>query len=136
METLKISEEKATRLAKATKGYAFAFQTIGYFSWEYPDHEEEAMSRAKDYLSEFAYQKIWSGLSKNDREVVLAVHKVPTGEISGIRGILGWTSNQFNPYRDRLLKAGVLMSPQSGYVALALPWFGEAAVNFEEINNA
>lgn len=136
METLKISEEKATRLAKATKGYAFAFQTVGYFCWEYPENENEAMSRARDYLSEFAYQKIWSELSKNDRDVVLAVQRVPSGEISGIRNILGWTSNQFNPYRDRLLKAGVLMSPQSGYVSLALPWFGEVAANFEEINNA
>ena len=89
------------------------------------------MSRAKDYLSEFAYQKIWSELSKNDREVVQAVHKVPTGEIAAIRSILGWTSNQFNPYRDRLLKAGVLTSPQSGYVALALPWFGKVAEGFE-----
>ena len=136
IETLRITEEKATRLAKATKGYAFAFQTIGYFCWEYPDNEAEAMTRARDYLSEFAYQKIWSELSKNDREVVLAVQKVPSGEIAGIRSILGWTSNQFNPYRDRLLKAGVLMSPQSGYVTLALPWFGEVAAEFEEINNA
>ena len=127
METLSISEEKAIRLAKATRGYAFAFQTVGYFSWEYPGQEEKAMSCARDYLSEFAYQKIWSELSKNDRQVVLAVQQVPSGEIAAIRSILGWTSNQFNPYRDRLLKAGVMTSPQPGYVSLALPWFGEFA---------
>ena len=78
-------------------------------------------------MSEFAYQKIWSELSKNDRQVVLAVQQVPSGEIAAIRSILGWTSNQFNPYRDRLLKAGVMTSPQPGYVSLALPWFGEFA---------
>ena len=125
--TLKIREDTAVMLAKATKGYSFAFQTIGYFAWEYPDHLDQALQNAKEYLDEFAYRKIWSELSANDREVVQAIHQSGTGEIIRIREILNWTSNQFNPYRDRLIKAGVISGPQTGYVELALPWFGEYA---------
>ena len=114
-------------LAKATKGYSFAFQPIGYYAWEYPDHLDQALQNAKEYLFEFAYQKIWSELSANDRVVVQAIHKSGSGEIARVREKLNWTSNQFNPYRDRLLKSGVISSPQTGYVELALPWFGEYA---------
>lgn len=124
-ETLKISEDKAIRLAAKTKGYSFAFQTIGYFSWENPDDPEKAMKDAKEYLIEFAYHKIWSELSGIDRNVVQAIAQVPSGEIIKIREMLKYSSNQFNPYRDRLLKAGIVISTGNGYLELALPWFDE-----------
>ena len=125
--TLKIKEDAATLLAKATKGYSFAFQVVGYYAWEYPDRPDKALQEAKEYLFEFAYRKIWSELSDHDREVVQAIHQSGIGEIAKVREILSWTSNQFNPYRDRLIKSGVISGNQTGYVELALPWFGEYA---------
>ena len=127
VNTLKIKEDTAVRLAKATKGYSFAFQVIGYYAWENPDRLDQAMEDAREYLFEFAYQKIWSELSAKDRELVLAIFRSETGEVAAIRNLLNWTSNQFNPYRDRLLKSGIISSPQNGYVELALPWFGKYA---------
>lgn len=127
VNTLKIKEDTAIRLAKATKGYSFAFQVVGYYAWENPDCLDQAMEDARDYLFEFAYQKIWSELSAKDRELVLAIFRSDNGEVAVIRNLLNWTSNQFNPYRDRLLKSGIISSPQNGYVELALPWFGEYA---------
>ena len=129
VRTLKIAEDTATMLAKATKGYAFAFQAVGYYAWEFPDDLRQVLQEAKAYLFEFAYQKIWSGLSAKDREAVCAIHQSKTGEIAAVREILGWTSNQFNPYRDRLLKSGVISAPQKGLVELALPWFGDFAAD-------
>ena len=122
-ETLKVSQETATRLAKATKGYSFAFQIIGYFCWEDPYRLDLALDKSRDYLYEFAYQKIWSELSAKDREVLYAVARSETGEVARVREILHYTSNQFNPYRDRLIKAGVLCAPKLGSVEFALPWF-------------
>lgn len=131
-ETLKVKEDTATMLAKATRGYSFAFQTIGYYAWEYPDNLNQALQEAREYLYEFAYQKIWSELSSNDREVVRAIHLSGNGEIARVRECLNWSSNQFNPYRDRLIKAGVISGLQSGYVELALPWFGEYAISVDD----
>ncbi len=125
--TLGLKEDEAIRLAKMTKGYSFAFQTIGYFSWENPQDNEKAKESAKEYLYEFAYWKIWSELSRQDKEVVLAISRVPTGEVAEIRKILNYTSNQFNPYRDRLIKSGIVISPANGLLEFALPWFGEFA---------
>ena len=128
--TLKLPEDKAIRLAGMTKGYSFAFQTIGYFTWENPDDPQKAMKDAQSYLAEFAYHKIWSEISRKDREVVKAIAKVPSGEIFRIRKLLSYTSDQFNPYRDRLIKAGLIVGPQNGYVEFALPWFDEFALNY------
>ena len=134
-KTLQINEDIATRLAKATKGYAFAFQTIGYYAWEFPNNLDQALQNAKEYLFEFAYQKIWSELSGHDREVIRAIYQSQTGKIARVREILNWTSNQFNPYRDRLIKAGVVFGSQTGHVELALPWFGDYAMTaFDSIN--
>lgn len=128
ISTLGLKEDEATKLAKATKGYPFAFQTIGYFTYEYPDNNEKALAEAKDYLYEFAYWKIWSELSPKDREVVVAIAKVPSGNVFEVREKLNHSNNQFNPYRDRLLKAGVIHSPENGVVEFALPWFGQFAL--------
>ncbi len=128
-ETLKVPQDVAIRLAAMTKGYSFAFQTIGYFNWEYPDNPEKAMNEAKKYLIEFAYRKIWSEISRKDREVVQAIAKVPSGEILQIRKILNYTSNQFNPYRDRLIKAGIITGSENGHIQLTLPWFDEFALS-------
>ena len=128
ISTLGLKEDAATKLAKATKGYPFAFQTIGYFTYEYPDNNEKALAEAKDYLYEFAYWKIWSELSPKDREVVVAIAKVPSGNVFEVREKLNRSNNQFNPYRDRLLKAGVIHSPENGVVEFALPWFGQFAL--------
>ena len=114
-------------MAYLTKGYSFAFQVVGFYAWEHPDHPDQVFNEAREYLFEFAYRKIWSELSAKDREVVLAIFRSGTGEVAEIRKLMDWTSNQFNPYRDRLLKSGVISSPQNGYVELALPWFGEYA---------
>lgn len=135
MNTMKVKEDTAVMLAKATKGYSFAFQAIGYYAWEFPDHLDQALHNAKDYLFEFAYQKIWSELSALDRKVVRAIHQSKAGEIARVREILNWTSNQFNPYRDRLIKSGVISGLQTGYVELALPWFGEYAMSVLDSEN-
>ena len=127
-ETLKVDLAKAVRLATLTKGYSFAFQTIGYFAWENPKDDEKAMRDARDYLYEFAYRKIWSELSPKDREVVRAIAEAQNGEVKEVRAKLDYTSDQFNPYRNRLLKAGVVASPSNGHLEFALPWFGEFAM--------
>ena len=125
--TLGLQPDKANLLARQTRGYSFAFQVFGYYFWEYSGDEPLAVQNAISYLSEFAYRKIWSELSSRDREVVLAASQIPDGRIASIRSLLGWSSNQFNPYRDRLIKAGILQTPEPGSVEFSLPYFGEYA---------
>ncbi len=135
METLGVDAATANRIAGATRGYAFAFQVIGYFLWENSSDMPRAMTLAREYLYEFAYYKIWTELSAKDKTVVQAIAKAPTGEVSEIRKKLDYSSNQFNPYRDRLLKAGIISCPTKGVAEIALPWFGDFALKNEADNN-
>ena len=125
IDTLRLKQDAAHRIAATTKGYAFAFQTIGYYLWEEKNKEDKALAEAKEYLFEMAYQKIWSELSQIDREVCRAIASSERGEVFDIRGRLNYTSDQFNPYSNRLKKAGVAVSPKDGELEFALPWFEE-----------
>ena len=133
--TLHLKPDQANRLAASTKGYAFAFQVIGYFCWENKRNHKKALEEAKAYLYEFAYAKIWSELSEKDKQFIIAVSRVPSGKILLIRELLHISTNQFNPCRDRLLKSGVVYSPAPGFLAFALPWFDEYAVHSSELEN-
>ena len=93
---------------------------------------EGNIKKTRQYLSEFAYRKIWSEISKKDREVIVASAMVPTGEICEIREILDWSANQFNPYRNRLIKAGIISGRQYGVVTFSLPGFDKFALQTED----
>ena len=120
---LSLKKDAALRFAAMSKGYSFAFQVLGYFLWENAKDHNRAITDAQEYLFEFAYQKIWSETSAKDKQVLHAIANVPSGEVLQIRKQLNYTSNQFNPYRDRLLKSGIVYSPGTGILLFALPFF-------------
>ena len=120
---LSLKKDAALRFAAMSKGYSFAFQVLGYFLWENAKDHNRAITDAQEYLFEFAYQKIWSETSAKDKQVLRAIANVPSGEVLQIRKQLNYTSNQFNPYRDRLLKSGIVYSPGTGILLFALPFF-------------
>ena len=122
---LDLGEERGLALAKMTKGYSFAFQVLGYFTWEHPDNPKESQRLAREYLDEYAYDKVWSELSRKDREVLYGIAKVKSGSISDIRELLGLSTNQFNPYRQRLIRKGIISGEERGYVRLLLPFFDQ-----------
>ena len=122
-ETLELPDHKAVQLAKKTCGYSFTFQTLGYFFFEYQESGEKAETAAKEYLYEFAYEKIWSELSKRDRETLKGIAETPSTRVQDIRETLGITPSQLTPYRDRLIKAGILFSDEYGQIEWALPFF-------------
>ena len=79
------------------------------------------------------YDKIWSDLSRGDRRVLHAMAVVKTGKVSDIRSYLGASSNEFSPYRQRLIRKGLISGEGRGYVEFTLPAFDEYALaNFDE----
>lgn len=122
-----LDEEKAERMAALTRGYPFAFQVLGYLYWEHRDTMtlDEILPEYDQYLEEYVYSKIWSEMSEKDKEIlqVLAV----SGEIKvkNLREKLGFASEQFSVYRERLKRKGVIDTRQYGVVSMALPRFEE-----------
>ena len=49
-----------TKMADLAKGYPFAFQVLGYLTWNHNGDYLSVMGEYEQYLSEFVYDKIWS----------------------------------------------------------------------------
>jgi hypothetical protein len=131
-DIFQIDVDSAKNLARITKGYAFAFQALGLLYYEHRDEMElsDILLKLDDMLDDFVYKKIWSSLSKQDKDVVLAIKKDET-KVSEICKKTGMTSSIFSRYRDRLIKRGIIMSSGHGYVSLLLPRFEIVATTYE-----
>lgn len=123
-----ISQEQASQMAELTKGYPFAFQVLGYLTWNNSGDYHAVLGEYAQYLSEFVYDKIWSELSPKDRAVAKAIADVKSGKIKDIREQLGMETNEFNPYRKRLIKKGIVSGETRGYVYFTLPLFDEYVI--------
>ena len=123
-----ISQESASQMAELTKGYPFAFQVLGYLTWNHDGDYHAVLDEYEQYLSEFVYDKIWSELSAKDRMVAKAIADEKSGKIKDIRERLGMETNEFNPYRKRLIKKGIVSGEMRGYVYFTLPLFAQYVI--------
>lgn len=121
--TLPLHENQALEMAHMTKGYPFAFQVLGYLTWNNQGDYQSILPEYRQYLEEYVYEKIWSELSAGDKKVAAAIARCETSKIKDIRKILEMDSNQFNPYRKRLLKKGIIDGTSYGEVKFTLPYF-------------
>ena len=122
-----LNQEDALEMAQLTKGYPYAFQVLGYFAWECGRDFRQAMEPYQQHLDEYVYEKIWAELSVRDREVVCAIAK-SDGSIKSVRSILGMRDNQFSPYRQRLLRKGIVEATAYGRLEFTLPLFPEYVI--------
>lgn len=121
-----IDIELAKKLAKITKGYAFAFQALGLLYYDYRDSLplDKILLKFDDLLDDFVYRKIWEGLSEQDKNVLLAITDSKI-QVSEVCKKINMTSSTFSKYRERLLNRGIIRAPQHGYVEIILPRFVE-----------
>ena len=127
----KLQEDDARMLSGITKGYAFAFQALGMLYYEYHDREnlDDILSRLDELLDDFVYKKVWEDLFGQERRIVLAIGD-ESARVKDICTELEITSSVFSTYRLRLIRKGILQSPQYGFVALTLPRFFSIARNY------
>lgn len=128
-ESLKISEQDALTMANLTNGYSFAFQVLGYLTWNKNGDYRAILSEYEEYLSDYVYDKLWSELSPKDKTVILGIAKCESPRIKDIREYLHMETNEFNPYRKRLIKKGILSGNERGFVKFEIPLFKEYALN-------
>lgn len=122
-EIFSLDDEKSLEMADLTKGYPFAFQVLGYLTWQKNGDYKSVMNEYRQYLSEYVYDKIWSELSNKDRKICYGIAKSSDGKIKEIRNVLSLKTNEFNPYRDRLKKRGLIDTEERGFVHFTLPEF-------------
>jgi len=118
-----LNQDQALDMARQTKGYSYAFQVLGYYTWKYRNDPTRIQAEYKQHLEEYVYEKIWQELSGEDRRVAWGVAMTPGGEVSAVRELLQMNSNSFTTYRTRLIRKGILNGDQYGVVRFELPLF-------------
>ena len=126
-DIFQLDEESSERMAELTRGYAFAFQVLGYLYWEQRDSKtlEEILPEYDQYLEEYVYSKIWSEMSERDKEIMQRLAAGGEMRVKDLREQLGMSSEQFSVYRERLKRKGVIDTREYGKISMALPRFEE-----------
>lgn len=124
--------ETAMKMAKITKGYPFAFQVLGHFTWKNDGEYNKALPQFKQYLEDYVYEKIWSEMSEGDKKLAYAAARSERGKAKEIKELSGLSDNEYSVYRDRLVKRGILDGSTHGYVEFTLPLFEEFVVYMSE----
>ncbi len=131
-KNFRIIEEEALKMARLTKGYGYAFQLLGYCTWNEGGNLEKAIKKYKSCLEDYVYEKIWSGLSNNDKRLAFGIAKSETGKVGDIRNIINMPLNNYSKYRERLMKQGFIEGSEYGYLSFTLPFFEEYVLRMYE----
>lgn len=130
------------QMSRSVKGYAYAFQTIGYYAWRYSEKSlvlddqvlDETIKASKVDLFRNAYERMYMDISKTDRAFIKAMVQAGTDSvsISQLQEILHKPANYISVYRARLLDDQLISSPQRGFVQLSLPFFAEFVRKYDQ----
>lgn len=136
-----IDTDALMKMTKLTKGYAYAFQDLGYYVWQnsadYVTEQtvEKSIPSFKNDLFRNAYTKIISELSPVDRKFlfIMAHNSKNIVDISYIRKQMKKSSNYISQYRQRLMDSQVIIDAGYGKVAFSLPFMKDFLLEAEEL---
>ncbi len=126
---LEIKESDISKAAEATKGFPYMMQLVGYYIMKKNNSAvdiDEIVNEAKEDMVSNVFEPILRPLSDNDREflVAMAVDE-KTSKISAICKRLGKSNSYIQPYRARMIEAGIIEAPRTGEVVFAVPYLAE-----------
>jgi len=126
-----VSKDTALEMARITRGYPFAFQVFGYFTYNNGSFQK-SLPEIKNYLYEYVYDKLWIELSEKEKKLLELIATKSIKDVKALRETFNTGSNEFSIYRDRLIKKGILDGSRRGYLDFTLPFFEDY---IKEIND-
>lgn len=131
---LTIEDDLLSRAAKATKGYAYLVQLVGYSIWQRANLHRaksaivsegdvtEGIALAEARFHDVVHEPAISGLGLNDIKYLLAMcEDKQQSKSSEIAKRMGKKTNEISSIRAKLLQREVIQAPQRGYVQFAVP---------------
>ncbi|KRM25801.1 MULTISPECIES: ATP-binding protein [Limosilactobacillus] len=122
-------------MTKQTKGFAYAFQLLGYWVWKSADEQDntvitkETIDRVlEQYISDLfrnVYYKVYHEMTEKERQFVQAMVKVgrPKVKAQEIGREMDKKPGYISVYRRKLIDDQVIMPASYGYVQFMLPYF-------------
>lgn len=122
-----VSEEESIKLAELTKGYAFAYQTLGYLLYESNDYKiSEKLLRDYDYyLEEYVYRRVYNDIPEKEKAILkaIAIHGYSTNKQLVDNHII--SNQEIYRYKEKLSKRGICDISTRGEIKIVLPRFTE-----------
>ncbi|MBQ7995497.1 MAG: AAA family ATPase [Bacilli bacterium] len=123
---LGLNMERSIELAKITKGYAFAYQVLGYYLFEDSDLPlESILNKFDSYMRNNGYDVIFNDLTSTEKKFCLALEECNSQDVSEVAKASKMNSNNFNKYRLILIEKGIIESVGYGKISFVLPRFNE-----------
>ena len=124
-----LSADQLRRAVRATSGYAFMIQLVGFHIWRragdplerFTEEEVDAgIEEAERRIGRLIFAPTWKGLSDVDRRFLLALARDDGPcRLATIAHRLGVDTNYAGVYRHRLLSAGMIAAAGHGKVDFA-----------------
>ena len=132
---LNMNEDDSLEAAKITKGYAFAYQLLGYilFKNNKKKVDKSILQELDLYLDERSYSKIWSELTNKEKEIISTIADGKTSNKEILEN-LNMKANSLSTYKISLSKKGIIDVSQRGIVSFALPRFKEFINFYKKLN--
>ena len=131
-KNLLMEHKESIKAAKATMGYAFAYQVLGRLLYEEPKRKltSKVLSNYDLYLSQFVYEKIYSELSQKSIDFLSAIKNFKT--TNELEKNFFKNHGEYSVYRKSLIDRGILDGSKRGKISFALPRFDVFLQNMEE----
>ena len=129
-----ISDELLDRAALSTRGFPYLMQLIGYYVIQYTleggavtdDIMNKSEKAAMRDMEDNVYKPILTPLSDNDRIFLRALaHCGGTVTTAELQAYLGKKGPAIQPYRKRLIEAGIIEAPRRGELVFAVPYLAD-----------
>lgn len=126
-QRLGVSKDISVKLAKLTKGYAYAYQVLGYlmFKQKKSTVDNELLSLFDQYLSDYVYDKVYAGISAKEQEILKSFKTDESIKTKDLCINSKITIQYLSVYRKRLINEGIIVAPSYGSLEFALPRFNE-----------
>ena len=124
---LNIDFSLAVSLSKLTKGYAFAYQVLGYLFFE-SDEKEINNNLLKDYdkyLESNGYDIVWKDLTNKEHEICFSIANSKNKETKEIMELSNMKESNFQNYRNKLIEKEIILPAGYGKIDFTLPRFNE-----------
>lgn len=130
-----VSDDALAKAAKATAGYAYLIQLVGYYIWR-------VAKRHVETSTEIDAKDVEAGVEEAMREFNVAVHETALASLplraveyllamaqdervsktSAVAERIGVNASSLTSYRRILIKRQIIESPTRGYVAFSIPY--------------
>ena len=135
---INVADEILDRAALSTRGFPYLMQLIGYYVIQYTPEKgtvtdtimDKAEKAALRDMEDNVFKPIMAPLSDNDKVFLKALARCGgTVTTAKLQAMLGKKGPAIQPYRKRLIEAGVIEAPRRGELVFAVPYLSEYLLN-------